>query len=225
MDTERLVVLTNDGSPTVFVPALNEHYHSVHGAFTEAIHVFQKNGLELLDNKSSLRIFEMGFGTGLNALVAFNYANQQGISTYYESIEKYPLSNQLLQEIKYAPFFNKPNQNMDINEALIQNAGWDKETIVNQWFTLKKIKADISNFKTQPNSFNLIFFDAFGPRAQQEMWQLSVLEKMYQALLVNGYLITYCANGQMKRNLKALGFKVNSLKGPPGKREMTIAIK
>jgi tRNA U34 5-methylaminomethyl-2-thiouridine-forming methyltransferase MnmC len=226
METERLVVKTNDGSPTVFVPALNEHYHSVHGAYTEAIHVFQKNGLELLENKSTLQIFEMGFGTGLNALVALNYAIQNNINVYYESIEKYPLNNQHFQKIKYAPFFNvSANQSLYKYEEAIQNAEWDKVVHINHLFSVKKIREDIVNFTPLPNSFNLIFFDAFGPRAQHEMWQLGVLEKMFGALLKNGYLVTYCANGQMKRNLKSLGFIVNTVKGPPGKREMTVALK
>lgn len=220
---ELKVVNTNDGSPTLFVPHLNEHYHSIHGAFTEAMHVFYKNGLELISGKNEINVFEMGFGTGLNALVAFYFSKVNNKTIYYESIEKYPVPNSILNQISYSDFFN--GLNLLENEKKLQLAAWNVAEDITDKFQLKKVNAEIENYIPQALFFDIVFYDAFGPRAQNEVWQINNLSKMYDALKHEGVLVTYCANGQMKRNLRGIGFKVKALPGPPGKREMTVAVK
>jgi tRNA U34 5-methylaminomethyl-2-thiouridine-forming methyltransferase MnmC len=212
---------TEDGSPTLFSSEFNQTYHSIHGAITESVHVFIKNGLEwyLEHNKPEnvISIFEMGFGTGLNAYLTAQYAIEHQVQIEYTTIEKYPVHSNNLEEI------SSKIDDSDLFLALHQNT-WDSPIQLNPFFSFKKIKGDLIDYHFN-NPIDLIFYDAFSPSSQPELWSVAIFEKLYLSLKNNGILSTYCAKGQIKRNFKEVGFEVLALPGPIGKREMTICIK
>jgi tRNA U34 5-methylaminomethyl-2-thiouridine-forming methyltransferase MnmC len=218
---EKEIRQTADGSTTIFIPELDEHYHSHHGAIQEARHVFIKNGLNVLD-LDPITIFEMGFGTGLNALLTLQHALGAGRKVHYYGLEAYPVDRDLIDALNYADAVNP-----ELREAfdIMHSQGWGSSQTILDVFTLSKVKAKIEDYMPEKNSVDLVYFDAFGPRAQNEMWQLPILEKMTLLLKPGGVLVTYCAQGQFKRDLKSLGFEIERLPGPPGKREMTRATK
>ena len=221
MNSRLEIKQTADGSNTIYLPDLNENYHSFHGAIQEANHVFIKNGLEQFVSKSEISIFELGFGTGLNALLTNLWAETNKVKIQYTSIEAFPVPIDICKKMDYPSQLD--HSSSEVYSKLL-DAEWEQLVSLSKHFSLHKIKSSIQEWSKNQN-FDLIFFDAFGPRAQPEMWDLPILEKMYNSLKLNGILVTYCAQGQFRRNLKSLGFKVESLLGPPGKREMTIAIK
>lgn len=219
---KREVIVTSDGSHTIRIAELDENYHSGHGALQEAKHVFIKNGLEYLKDKTQIRIFEMGFGTGLNALLSLQFALDSEIEVDYTGIEAFPVEHNLISQLNYsklvservASFFHAMHElDWNVQHQLIPN------------FKFTKLHQKIESWSCPERKFDLVYFDAFGPRAQGEMWHLEVLSKMYNLLDSGGVLVTYCAKGQLKRDLRSLGFTVETLPGPPGKREMTRAIK
>ena len=218
---ERYVIKTSDGSSTIRIEEMDETYHSIHGALNEAIHVFISNGLDHVD-KAHIRVFEMGFGTGFNALLAYSFAERSKRKVSYHSIEAFPIEEKLVKELNYVELlgeeYNKPFLAMHA-------ARWNEVEAVSDFFLLKKIHSKIEFFELERGAYDIIFYDAFGPRVQGYLWTTEVLKKMYDGLSENGVLVTYCAQGQFKRNLKNVGFKVESLPGPPGKREMTRAYK
>jgi len=218
---ERKVLYTSDGSSTIFIPEMDETYHSSHGAIQEARHVFLKYGIESID-KIDLKIFEMGFGTGLNALLSLQSSNEHNKNITYHSIEAFPVEMELIEKLNYVQEIN-PSYGKDFN--LMHTSDWNKDVQISDRFTLYKIHAKIEKYTMPEACYDLIFFDAFGPRAQEKMWTVEILQKMYDGLVKGGMLVTYCAQGQFKRNLKMLGFEIEALPGPPGKREMTRAIK
>lgn len=218
---KREVVLTDDGSSSIFLPELNEHYHSSYGALQEARHVFIQNGLHYF-NKTELHIFEMGFGTGLNALLTLKESITHELKVQYAGVEAFPVSLDHVKILNY-PQLIDPNLKDDF--FTMHAIEWGKPTRINEYFELCKYEQDIREFQFSDSAFDLIYFDAFGFRAQEEMWNIKILEKMYDLLAENGVLVSYAARGQFKRDLKSLGFEVESLPGPPGKREMTRAIK
>jgi len=213
------VIITNDGSSSIFIPALNEHYHSSHGAIQEAQHVFIIHGI-VASEKNPISVFELGFGTGLNALLTAQFAEKHKIHVNYQSIEAFPVEKELLEQLNYATLLNDKEGVFDA----IHGADWETDVPISSHFTLRKIAAKIEDHQLE-EGIDLIYFDAFGPRAQAELWNIGILRKMYDALNDDGVLVTYCAQGQFKRDLKSLGFKVESLPGPPGKREMTRAVR
>jgi tRNA U34 5-methylaminomethyl-2-thiouridine-forming methyltransferase MnmC len=214
------IIETSDGSSTIFVNDLDEHYHSTHGAIQEAKHVFLKNGLERKSHLNEISIFEVGFGTGLNAFLTSISSSTTTIK--YDSLELFPLNMELIESLNYASLFNIDEQKMFLE---LHKAEWDNSILITPNFQLKKINQSIFDHNFLINHYDIIYFDAFGPRAQPEMWAINVFEKMYSTLKNGGFLVTYCAKGQVKRDLKAVGFDVVSLPGPPGKREMTQAWK
>lgn len=209
-------VVTADGTVTLHVAHLNENYHSLHGAMQESAHVFIKNGLNYFPPMQPLSIFEVGFGTGLNCLLTKILSNTPIV---YHAIELNPLPDSILTKLNYAENPSDKNQ-----FELIHAISWNEEKEVSNNFRLKKIKGDLKTFQTD-TKYDLIYFDAFGPNAQPEMWTKDILSKMYSMLNTGGILVTYCAKGEVKRNLKEVGFEVEALPGPPGKREMTRAKK
>lgn len=217
---KREIIITNDGSTSIYIPEMDETYHSVHGAIQEAKHVFINNGLELFF-KPELNVFEVGFGTGLNAFLSAQFSEEKGVVINYNSIEAFPVDIELVNKLNYNSLIK---YKIDIFNS-IQSADWEVESAISKTFKLKKIEAKIQDFEMENNHFDVVFFDAFGPRAQSEMWAVDILQKMYDCLISNGKLVTYCAQGQFKRNLKSIGFIVENLPGPPGKREMTVATK
>jgi tRNA U34 5-methylaminomethyl-2-thiouridine-forming methyltransferase MnmC len=195
------VEITKDDSPTLYSEAFGQTYHSIHGALSESLHVFIKHGLaEIAQSKKEISIFEMGFGTGLNAALTWQYALQNQLKITYITIEKFPISPEVS-----AQFIT---QDLDLNAAItrLQEKSWNEEHIFPQF-----------NFH--------IYFDAFSPSSQPELWTEEIFSKMYHLLYPSGLLTTYCAKGQVKRNLKNVGFLVESPPGPMRKREMTVARK
>lgn len=217
---QRKVQLTDDGSSTIYIPEMDETYHSSHGAIQEAKHVFLKYGIETL-NLPEVSVFEMGFGTGLNALLTLKFAKESGTQVNYKGIEAYPVENELLTSLNYVDEIGEGNKE---HFELIHATSWDDEKSITDEFTLTKIHEKIEDYLPEENSIDIIYFDAFGPRAQAAMWDISVLEKMQTMLKPGGVLVTYCAMGQFKRDLKSLRFTVEGKPGPPGKREMTVAM-
>ena len=216
---KRRLILTEDGSSSIYIEEMDEHYHSTHGAIQEANHVFISNGLKRI-KKNNVNIFELGFGTGLNAFLTLIHGSDKIVS--YDAIEAFPVENELLQNLNYV---EEIGGEFDSYFQKIHSAKWEIPTEISRFFELHKIQSKIQNYNIKANHYDVIYFDAFGPRAQSEMWNKVILQKMYDALASGGELITYCAQGQFKRDLKSLGFEVVALPGPPGKREMTVAIK
>lgn len=216
---KRRITITEDGSSTIFMEEMDEHYHSSHGAIQEAKHVFIKQGFEYL-NLPEISIFELGFGTGLNALLTLKQANETRIKVEYFGIEAYPVELDLVKDLNYTKSIG-----YDLEFKLMHEVSWGLKNQITDFFSLTKIDKKVQFYEAQNQQFDLIYFDAFGHRAQQELWDISILAKMYNWLKPDGILVTYAARGQFKRDLKSLGFKVEALPGPPGKREMTRAIK
>lgn len=219
---KREIITTSDGSKTIFIPEMEENYHSGHGALQEARHVFIKNGLQNLNIAGEINIFEMGFGTGLNALLTMIEAEQNQQEIYYCGIEAYPVEKDLIKQIGYETLFEKQFESPFLE---LHSSEWNKLKSISDFFKFEKILQKIEDYEAESEKFDLIYFDAFGPRAQKEMWSPEILSKMFKMLKNGGILVTYCANGQFKRDLKSIGFSVEALPGPPGKREMTRALK
>jgi tRNA U34 5-methylaminomethyl-2-thiouridine-forming methyltransferase MnmC len=215
----RQLFLTADGSHTIFVPEMGEHYHSVHGAIQESQHIFIHNGYDQI-HSNTLFILEIGFGTGLNALLTLLKSIPDNKTINYETWEAYPLGEEEFRSLNYPDilksgysFFNHLHQ-----------AGWEIEVPITSSFTLKKVRDDIRNFNSE-SLFDLVYFDAFGPDFQPELWETGIFIKIGASMKKNSRLVTYSAKGQVRRNLREAGFVVQKAPGPPGKREITIAIK
>jgi tRNA U34 5-methylaminomethyl-2-thiouridine-forming methyltransferase MnmC len=218
------LIQTDDGSSSLLNVALNETYHSKHGAIQESNHVFIKNGLQFFvenNRPASVSIFEVGFGTGLNALLALLFSIEKNVQIDYASIEAFPIDTETAHQLNY-PSLLSGNQLKNYFDQLHQ-AEWNKKIKITDNFSFQKVKATIQDFDFQSNQFNIIFFDAFAPAKQPEMWELPILEKVISSLKQSGVFVTYCAQGQLKRNLKSVGLVVEALPGPPGKREMVRA--
>jgi tRNA U34 5-methylaminomethyl-2-thiouridine-forming methyltransferase MnmC len=214
------IVITSDGSHTIYVPELNEHYHSIHGAVQESNLIFIKNGFETC-KADPLNIFEVGFGTGLNALLtAINSLNGSRIVNY-TSIEKYPLENEIVNAINHHQF---AGENGGQILRSIHQSPWNVLTNITKNFNLCKLKGDFTTVSLS-EKYDLIYFDAFGPDKQPEMWTKGVFTSVAALTKKNGVLVTYSAKGEVKRNLTACGFEVVLLPGPPGKRQMIRAVK
>ncbi|MFT5860399.1 MAG: tRNA U34 5-methylaminomethyl-2-thiouridine-forming methyltransferase MnmC [Flavobacteriaceae bacterium] len=218
---KREIVKTSDGSTTIFLPEMDETYHSTHGAIQEAEHIFIKNGLIPIQSKTNepISIFEMGLGTGLNALLTVIHSKGE---IEYTGIEAFPVEDDLIADLNYLSLVGAEHTPLFED---IMNAVWDQKVEISHGFSLTKLHKKIQDYTMLKEAYDLIYFDAFGPRAQSEMWNLEILSKMVDGLKSNGVLVTYCAMGQFKRDLKSLGLSVEALPGPPGKREMTLARK
>ncbi|NDW19334.1 SAM-dependent methyltransferase [Dysgonomonas sp. 216] len=213
--------LTADGSHTLFVPQLDEHYHSVNGAIQESNHVFIESGLKCCP-KNEISILEVGFGTGLNALLTLLYANQTNKQVRYKSYELYPLSQDVIEKLNYRDILLDKAKFFDD----LHKAPWGEEVLLTSNFSLKKISADFTLFEEErANLFDLVYFDAFAPDKQPELWTQKIFDYVYKLVSANGILITYCAKGVVRRAMLKSGFKVERIPGPPGKREMLRAIK
>ncbi|MBS1950492.1 MAG: tRNA (5-methylaminomethyl-2-thiouridylate)-methyltransferase [Cytophagales bacterium] len=220
------IIETKDGSHSLLNEILNETYHSTHGAIQESRYVFIKNGLEyfLNENKTqSVNIFEVGLGTGLNVLLALEFATKNKIKIKYTSIEAFPVKKEIAGQLNYADLIFFSNGKTLFQE--IHASPWEESIQINDFFCLKKTEQSIYEIELPNETFEIIFFDAFAPAKQPDMWKLSVLEKTVNALKPRGVFVTYCAKGQLKRDLKTLRLTVETLPGPPGKREMVRAVK
>ena len=222
---KRIIERTEDGSATLFVPELNEHYHSVKGARTESQHIFIDMGLKA-STAIQPHILEIGFGTGLNALLTLETAEQEKRPVHYTGIELYPLSWEEVDILNYSnnPLFKE-----------LHTASWNKDVNITPCFTLHKIKGDVNRVISDKQlavigeppanySFDLVYFDAFAPEKQPELWSEELFRNIYSCMNYNGILPTYCAKGVIRRLLQAVGFTVERLPGPPGgKREILRA--
>jgi tRNA U34 5-methylaminomethyl-2-thiouridine-forming methyltransferase MnmC len=214
------IVITKDGSHSLYVHALDEHYHSVHGAITESQHVFIEAGLKQFKNRH-IRILEMGFGTGLNALLTLAVANESDISIYYTGIEKYPLKKTITDSLNFESITDLTITGM---LKLIHDSPWHQEVMIKPGFILKKLQCDMHEME-QVDEFDLVYFDAFAPEKQPELWTEELFGRIFLSMRSHSILTTYSSKGMVRRNLKAAGFRVEKIPGPPGKREMTRAYK
>lgn len=208
---------TADGSPTLYVPELDEHYHSVKGALTESVHIFVHTGLDHHPSPTP-RVLEIGFGTGLNAFVTLLQAEKEPCREVdYAGIEYYPPSMECLRQMDY-PAFVCPERSEDY--WLLHEAPWGVPTVITPYFRLNKIQADFTSWSPK-GEYDVIYFDAFAPEKQPEMWSPLLIGRLFGCLAPGGIFVTYCAKGAVRRMLQAEGFMVERLPGPPGgKREI-----
>jgi tRNA U34 5-methylaminomethyl-2-thiouridine-forming methyltransferase MnmC len=218
------IITTDDGSSSVRVPALSETYHSSRGAVQESQHVFIEAGLRHINGSSveQIKVLEIGMGTGLNALLAWTFAQQEQVHIRYHSIEPYPLPGQVIVQLNYPEYIHKQGAQHIFEK--IHSCEWSTMHALGIYFSFMKHQVALELFEIDlvPDA---VFFDAFAPSKQPEVWSVENLMKIHAALRPGGVLVTYCAQGQFKRNLKSLGFCVEALPGPPGKFEMVRATK
>ena len=210
---KRVIEHTDDGSATLYVPEMNEHYHSVKGARTESQHIFIDMGLKHVQTTHP-HVLEIGFGTGLNAYLSLLASNETGKKVHYTGLELYPLEWDMIAELNYSddPLFKQ-----------IHTAAWDEEVEISPNFTLLKKKTDFTAIHKENNHqrYDVVYFDAFAPEKQPEMWEQQLFDHIYNLMNKGGVLTTYCAKGSIRRMLQAAGFVVERLPGPPGgKREI-----
>lgn len=214
-------MITSDGSSTIHLPDWNENYHSTHGAIQEAKHVFISKGLDAIVFPE-ISILEIGFGTGLNCFITFLEAEKKKISINYVGVEAFPVTKDEVSKLNYVSELKATNEQLIFDE--IHTCTWEEKHDISSNFWLTKRKQFFKDI-TDKNQFDLIYFDAFGAEHQPELWAVAIFEKMYNALKVNGILVTYSAKGSVRRAMQEVGFSVERLDGPPGKREMLRAIK
>jgi tRNA U34 5-methylaminomethyl-2-thiouridine-forming methyltransferase MnmC len=226
MAREVKIITTEDGSHSLFLPELKEFYHSFHGAYRESVHVYLLYGLETWfmrnPDRFPIRIFEMGFGTGLNAWLSLVWAEQYKVPVLYHSIEPFPLEKEIYEQLNYievdttvyhyAHFFKKLHQ-----------SPWNQGLVYSEYFNMKKDQITLEEAVLYPS--DLVFYDAFAPKKQPELWTKDILDKVVDTMNPGGIFVTYCATGKLKRTLQELGLTVETLPGPPGKNEMVRGIK
>jgi len=213
--------ITNDGSHTLYAPEIDETYHSTHGAIQESTHIFINAGLKQCKRQCA-NILEIGFGTGLNAFLTAIEAEKSGREIQYFTLEKYPVPFEKTLQLNYS--HQIPIKDSDSLFDKIHKAEWETEVQISTRFMLNKIQFDFTAY--QPDkTFDMVYFDAFSPEKQPEMWTQEQFQKIYNACNEGAILTTYCAKGSVRRALQAVGFKVERLAGPPGKREILRGIK
>ncbi len=214
------IIQTNDGSNSLFSEKFGEQYHSIHGALQESMHVFIEAGLDHC-KKKSIKILEIGFGTGLNAILSFQESLARNLTIEYTAIELYPVDLRDIQQLNYFEFLNIESKKAF---TYLHQYNWNKNMKLSNHFSIHKIDADFNTyiFKDQ---YDLIYFDAFAPEVQPEMWSKENFEKLYHTLNKDGILTTYSSKGLVKNNLREAGFLVKRLPGPKGKRHILRATK
>ena len=214
---EKVFMITEDGSQTIYLPEMDEHYHSVHGAIQESMHIYIEQGL-LQTTKKELSVLEIGFGTGLNAYLTYCLAQRENMQVHYCSLEKYPLSEQEFSLLNYPD--NIFSEHSFIFYQMHQ-AQWNKNVPIGENFTLEKWHADLLTFNfNEVAQFDLVYYDAFAPVKQPEMWADSILHKVAATVKPGGILVTYCAKGAVRRALTEAGFTMERIPGPKGKKEI-----
>jgi tRNA U34 5-methylaminomethyl-2-thiouridine-forming methyltransferase MnmC len=218
------IITTSDGSHSLRNDELNETYHSIHGAMQESIHVFIKKGfdhfVETNPEATEINILEIGFGTGLNALLTWQRSLETSHRINYTSLETFPIPTELWSKLNYAS-----DEAAQAGFRKLHEAEWNTFVPIEHNFNLRKIEQSLEDITPPVESFDLVYYDAFAPNKQPEMWTLEILSKVSGALKSGGILVTYCAKGQLKRDLKALDLEISTLDGPPGKKEMVRAKK
>ncbi len=213
------LLLTEDGSHTIYSERFDEIYHSRRGALTESQHVFIKNGLANA-KLGELQVFEVGFGTGLNALLTWIYAEEHGLVVHYTGIELYPVSDQILMEINLASLFYGHEDKF----RMLHSAKWGETVKLAECFTLHKMQGSLTDTILLAGQ-DIVYFDAFSPDKQPELWSAEIFHRIYGAMARGGQLVTYCSKGYVRRNMQEAGLIIEKLPGPPGKREMVRATK
>lgn len=217
------LIITEDGSHSLFIPGLGVSYHSTHGAMQESQHIFIDAGLKpLLGKYAALSIFEMGFGTGLNALLTYMTTENYPVKIYYETIETNPIDTTLAASLNYTALLDRPNLQAPFMQ--LHQLPWDSPQPVADNFYFYKRRTSIIDV-VLTTTFNLIYFDAFDPVTQPELWTTAIFTKLYNALTKKGVLVTYCSKGVVRRAMQEAGFSVEKIPGPPGKREIVRATK
>lgn len=217
---KREIIRTADGSKTIYLPEMDEHYHSVNGAIDESMHVFIEAGYQFCKN-NPVSVFEVGFGTGLNAMLTAMEAEISRRHTIYSAIEKYPLPHDITDQLNYTDPYGRESAEIF---SKIHSSEWGLSVKITEYFTLQKIEGDLLKDEIDCRA-NIVYYDAFAHSKQPEMWQYDVLGKACNTLEKGGIFVTYSARGELKRNLLSLGFQVTRLPGASGKREMIRAIK
>jgi len=225
---QRKIITTGDGSTSIYLSEWEEHYHSKHGAIQEAKHVFIESGLAYFlstkknQNQKKISILEIGFGTGLNAFITLLEADKKNLIINYTGVEGFPVSSEEIKQLNYVSILEEENKAQFFSK--MHTSLWGKELEITPFFKLHKQKKQFSKIDDL-NAYDLIYFDAFGARVQPELWTEAIFSKMYVALKNKGVLVTYAAKGSVRRAMQAVGFIVERLPGPPGKREMLRATK
>ena len=217
---KREIIITSDGSTSINLPELNEQYHSKKGAIQEAYHVFIRMGLDLFSDNIS--ILEIGFGTGLNAFITFLEGERRNIKINYHGVEAYPVIQEEVVALNYIAQLDAQMYAQEFKD--FHATDWEEPQQISKNFSLTKRK-QLFNDITDDNEHDLIYYDAFGSRVQPELWGEEIFAIMYKALKKGGVLVTYAAKGSARRAMEAVGFSVERLAGPPGKREMLRATK
>ncbi len=218
---KREIIVTEDGSTTIRIPEWDECYHSKHGAIQEAYHVFIKNGLDYFSDQP-LSVMEIGFGTGLNAFITFLESEKRLIPIDYIGIEAYPVLTSEAIAMNYVKLLGA--ERFDSTYIQMHDSKWEETLILGEVFSFTKRKM-FCNEIGYTERFDIIYFDAFGFRVQPELWSTAIFKIMFDALKPGGMLVTYAARGVIKRSMTEVGFTVEKLDGPLGKREMMRAFK
>ncbi len=214
------IIKTNDGSNTLFSGKFKEHYHSTYGARSESIHVFIETGLNYCQLKS-IKIFEVGFGTGLNTILTYIESIKRNLRVEYTAIELFPVSLEIINQLNYTEFLSANQKDV---YSKLHTCKWDENVKISSNFTFRKTNSDFNNYVFS-NKYDIIYFDAFAPDKQPKMWSAENFAKIYETLNNQGILTTYSSKGIVKNNLRSAGFKVSRLPGPIGKRHILRAEK
>jgi tRNA U34 5-methylaminomethyl-2-thiouridine-forming methyltransferase MnmC len=223
MDDKIQIITTGDGSHSLVNIELNETYHSVHGAKQESVHVFLKNGLDFFCERSSndpVNVLEVGFGTGLNAWLTAQRATELQRKIVYTTIEAFPLHENIWSALNYVHGTDE-----QIIFEKLHRAAWSGNVEITPFFSIRKLHSSLQQVDLNANFYDVIYFDAFAPNKQPELWEIPILEKIFFSMTSGSVFVTYCAKGQLKRDLKSLSLLVETLAGPPGKKEMVRALK
>lgn len=221
---KKKLITTSDGSHTLYLPGIDEHYHSTYGALQESRHVFIEKGLHHLDkNIEPVNVLEVGFGTGLNALLTLFESEKDKRKVHYIGVEPYPLEEQFFKKLNYGRLIDYDKAENYLQQ--MHEKDWNFPFYITEYFILNKLRTKFEEATLQPSMFHLIYYDAFAPDKEDSLWNKENFEKCYNALKEGGVLVTYSSKGQVKRDLAEAGFNVSKVEGPEGKREMLRAIK
>jgi tRNA U34 5-methylaminomethyl-2-thiouridine-forming methyltransferase MnmC len=217
------IILTSDGSHTLSVDEIHETYHSVNGAISESEHVYLNHGFKFLQGLSEIYVLEIGFGTGLNCLLTALEADRTKVTTRYYAMEKFPLSDQIISLLNYPDLTGKNGKDLF---GKIHASAWNTGVRISPYFDLEKMETDAITFDwSNFPGIDLVYFDAFGPEKQPEIWNSHLFRMIFQKMNINAVFVTYCARGSVRRELERTGLKMERLPGPAGKREMLRGIK
>jgi tRNA U34 5-methylaminomethyl-2-thiouridine-forming methyltransferase MnmC len=219
---KRQFIKTADGSTSIYLEEMDEHYHSIHGAIAESNHIFIENGLLSKAGNNEISVFEVGMGTGLNVMTTLKAAEENNLNVNYKTVEAFPIKLSELGNINFSDLLSMENSIF----LKLHAVPWEEENNLTERFKLTKFESKLDGLRLDEAQFDVVYFDAFAPEKQEEMWSESIFTKLFKALKPEGILVTYCVKGSIRRRLQSVGFTVEKLKGPEGgKREMCRARK